>query len=182
MNQNIEKLIESLPKKKNSIKSKLLNQSYFLRSTEFNKTIIYKSEVEFNSKDSNKGILLIIGLACLFISIRFKDSEHFITMLILSIIGFLGNIIFLNCRKGNTIRINKTGFEIENTKFDWNDIYDFGVLIKPNKYMNVYHLILFSNLYGKKEYNLFSFKNKEAKIVETMIFFKDKFNSEIDIS
>lgn len=45
MNTDFEKQIENLPKKRNSIKDKLFNKDYFLRSTEFNTSTIDKDEI-----------------------------------------------------------------------------------------------------------------------------------------
>ena len=78
MKVDFEKQIESLPKKKNSFKEKLFNQSYFLRSSEFSSSTINKEEIVFDSKKSNIGLLLMVGLPCVFISLKFisyKKSE-----------------------------------------------------------------------------------------------------------
>ena len=47
MNTDFEKQIENLPKKGNSIKDKLFNKDYFLRSTEFGVSNIDKEEIIF---------------------------------------------------------------------------------------------------------------------------------------
>ena len=66
MNIDFEKQIENLPKKGNSIKDKLFNKDYFLRSTKFGISTIEKEEIIFDTKKSNNGTLIIIGLAILF--------------------------------------------------------------------------------------------------------------------
>jgi len=45
MNIDFEKQIENLPKKGNSLKDKLFNKDYFLRSKEFNTSTIDKEEI-----------------------------------------------------------------------------------------------------------------------------------------
>ncbi len=45
MNTDFEKQIENLPKKDNSIKDKLFNKDYFLRSTEFGVSTTEKEEI-----------------------------------------------------------------------------------------------------------------------------------------
>ncbi len=66
MNIDFEKQIENLPKKGNSIKDKIFNKDYFLRSTEFGVSTIDKEEIIFDTKKSNNGTLIIIGLAIVF--------------------------------------------------------------------------------------------------------------------
>ena len=119
MNTDFEKQIENLPKKGNSIKDKLFNKDYFLRSTEFGVSTTEKEEIIFDTKKSNNGTLIIIGLAILFICFRFKDSDNFIPILIFSGIGMIANLVYLKFRKSKLIKINLLGFEIENIKFEW---------------------------------------------------------------
>ncbi|RTL13397.1 MAG: hypothetical protein EKK56_05475 [Flavobacteriaceae bacterium] len=182
MNTDFEKQIENLPKKGNSLKDKLFNKDYFLRSTEFGVSTIEKEEIIFDTKKSNNGTLIIIGLAILFICFRFKDSDNFIPILIFSGIGMIANIIYLKFRKSKLIKINLSGFEIENIKFEWDDIYDFGALVKPNKYITYYELIIFSKSKGKKVYSLFSFQSDKDEILKNLNYFKEKFETNKTIS
>jgi hypothetical protein len=177
MNIDFEKQIENLPKKGNSIKDKLFNKDYFLRSTEFGVSNIDKEEIIFDSKKSNNGTLIIIGLAILFICFRFKDSDNFIPILIFSGIGMIANIIYLKFRKSNLIKINLSGFEIENIKYEWNDIYDFGALVKPSRHITYYELMIFSKAKGKKTYSLFSFQSDKDEILKNLNYFKKKFEN-----
>jgi len=177
MNIDFEKQIENLPKKGNSIKDKLFNKDYFLRSTEFGVSNIDKEEIIFDSKKSNNGTLIIIGLAILFICFRFKDSDNFIPILIFSGIGMIANIIYLKFRKSNLIKINLSGFEIENIKYEWNDIYDFGALVKPSRHITYYELMIFSKAKGKKTYSLFSFQSDKDDILKNLNYFKKKFEN-----
>lgn len=177
MNTDFEKQIENLPKKGNSIKDKLFNKDYFLRSTEFGVSTIEKEEIIFDTKKSNNGTLIIIGLAILFICFRFKDSDNFIPILIFSGIGMIANIIYLKFRKSKLIKINLSGFEIENIKYEWDDIYDFGALVKPTRHITYYELIIFSKAKGKKTYSLFSFQSDKDEILKNLNYFKKKFET-----
>jgi hypothetical protein len=177
MNSDFEKQIENLPKKGNSLKVKLFSKDYFLRSSEFGLSSIDKEEITFNSKKSNIGLLMIIGLAFLFISYRFKDSDYFIIIVLLLAIAMIANVIYLINRKNELIKINTLGFEIEKTNFDWNDIYDFGALVKANRHLTYYELIIFSDSKGKKVYNLFSFQSDKDDILKNLNYFKKRFES-----
>lgn len=177
MNTDFEKQIENLPKKGNSIKDKLFNKDYFLRSTEFGISTINKEEIIFDTKKSNNGTLIIIGLAIVLICFRFKDSDNFIPILIFSGIGMIANLVYIKFRKSNLIKINLSGFEIENIKFEWDDIYDFGALVKPNKYITYYELIIFSKSKGKKVYSLLSFQSDKDEILKNLNYFKKKFET-----
>ena len=182
MKVDFEKQIESLPKKKNSFKEKLFNQSYFLRSSEFSSSTINKEEIVFDSKKSNIGLLLMVGLPCVFISLKFKDSYVFYPIIIFIIIAMLFNFIYLNNRKRKIIKIDNSGFEIENIKFDWDDIYDFGIMVKPNRYITYYELLVFSSSKGKKVYNLFSFQSEKDDILMNLNYFKKKYETNKNIS
>ena len=182
MNTDFEKQIENLPKKGNSIKDKLFNKDYFLRSTEFGVSTTEKEEIIFDTKISNNGTLIIIGLAIVLICLRFKDSDNFIPILIFSGIVMIANLVYLNFRKSKLIKINLSGFEIENIKFEWDDIYDFGALVKPNRYITYYELIIFSKSKGKKVYNLFSFQSDKDDILKNLNYFKGKFEINKNIS
>ena len=182
MNIDFEKQIENLPKKGNSIKDKIFNKDYFLRSTEFGISTIGKEEIIFDTKKSNNGTLIIIGLAIVFICLRFKDSDNFIAILIFSGIGMIANIIYMIFRKSNLIKINLSGFEIENIKFEWSDVYDFGVLVKPNRYITYYELIIFSKTKGKKVYSLFNFQSDKDEILKKLNYFREKFETNKNIS
>ena len=177
MNTDFEKQIENLPKKGNSIKDKLFNKDYFLRSTEFGVSTTEKEEIIFDTKKSNNGTLIIIGLAIVLICLRFKDSDNFIPILIFSGIVMIANLVYLKFKKSKLIKINLSGFEIENIKFEWDDIYDFGALVKPNKYITYYELIIFSKSKGKKVYNLFSFQSDKDEILKNLNYFKKKFET-----
>ena len=182
MTIDFEKQIENLPKKGNSIKDKIFNKDYFLRSTEFGVSTIDKEEIIFDTKKSNNGTLIIIGLAILFVCLRFKDRDNFIPILIFSGIGMIANIIYLKFRKSNLIKINLSGFEIENIKFEWGDVYDFGVLVKPNRYITYYELIIFSKSKGKKVYSLFNFQSDKDEILKKLNYFREKFETNKNIS
>ena len=117
-----------------------------------------------------------------FICLRFKDSDNFIAILIFSGIGMIANIIYLKFRKSNLIKINLSGFEIENIKFEWSDVYDFGVLVKPNRYITYYELIIFSKTKGKKVYSLFSFQSDKDEILKNLNYIKEKFETNKSIS
>lgn len=182
MNIDFEKQIENLPKKGNSIKDKLFNKDYFLRSTEFGASTIDKEEIIFDSKKSNNRTLIIIGLAIVFICFRFKGSDNFIPILIFSGIGMIANIIYLKLRKNKLIKINLSGFEIENIKFEWDDIYDFGVLVKPTRHITYYELIIFSKSKGKKVYSLYNYQSDKDDILKNLNYFKKKFETNKNIS
>jgi hypothetical protein len=177
MNADFEKQIENLPKKGNSIKDKLFNKDYFLRSTEFGVSTLDKDEIIFDSKNSNNGSLIVIGFASLFICFRFIDTDHFIPMLLFLGIGILANLVYFKYRKNKFIKINLIGFEIENTKFEWNDVYDFGALVKPSRHITYYELMIFSNSKGKKSYNLYVFQSDKDDILKNLNYFKKKFEA-----
>lgn len=182
MNIDFEKQIENLPKKGNSIKDKLFNKDYFLRSAEFGVSNIDKEEIIFDSKKSNLGNFLLAGSAAVFVALRFK--EPIVIYLIISVVIIvmtLGYFFTLN-RNHKIIKINSLGFEIENIKFEWDDVYDFGVLVKPNRYITYYELIIFSNSKGKKVYSLYRFQNDKGDILKNLNYFRDKFEKSKSIS
>ena len=80
-------------------------------------------------------------------------------------------------RKSKQIKIDKIGFEIENIKYDWDDIYDFGALVKPSRHITYYELIIFSKSKGKKVYSLFSFQSDKDEILKNLNYFKKKFET-----
>lgn len=178
MNTDFERQIEILPKKGNSLKDKLFSKDYFLRSSEYSISTIEKDVIDFNDKNSITYILMTIGFGCLFlIRFKIKDSFLFYPMLIFVIIAVIANFIYLKTKKRKIIRISNSYLEIENVKFEWNDIYDFGLMVKPNRYMTYHELIVFSYSRGRKTYNLFNFQNQEDDIMKNLNYFKKKFES-----
>lgn len=178
MNADFERQINNLPKKGNSLKDKFFNKDYFLRSSEYSISTIEKDVIEFNDKNSITYILMTVGFGCLFIiRLKMKESFLFYPMIIFVTIAIIANFIYLKTKKRKTIRITNSEIEIENVKFEWNDIYDFGLMVKPNRYMTFHELIVFSYSRGKKTYNLFSFQNQEDEIMKNLNYFKKKFES-----
>jgi len=177
MNIDFEKQIENLPKKGNSLKDKLFNKDYFLRSKEFNTSTIDKEEIIFESKKSSIGNFVLAGTAAIGVSFRFKESIITYSAIIIIVIVMALGYFFTLKRKSKLIKINLSGFEIENIKFEWDDIYDFGALVKPNKYITYYELIIFSKSKGKKVYSLFSFQSDKDEILKNLNYFKEKFET-----
>ena len=177
MNTNFEKQIENLPKKGNSLKDKLFNKDYFLRSTEFGISTINKEEIIFDNKKSTLGNFLLAGIAAVFVTLRFKEPIVIYSIISIIVIVMILGYFFTSNRKNKIIKINLLGIEIENITFLWNDIYDFGVLVKPSRYITYYELIIFSNSKGKKVFNLFSFQNDKDDIIKNLNYFKNKFES-----
>ena len=182
MNIDFEKQIENLPKKGNSIKDKLFNKDYFLRSTEFNTSTIDKEEIIFESKKSSIGNFVLAGTAAIGISFRFKESIITYSAIIIIVIVMILGYFFTLKRKSKLIKIDKLGFEIENIKYEWDDIYDFVALVKPTRHITYYELIIFSKLKGKKVYSLFSFQSDKDEILKNLNYFKEKFETNKTIS
>jgi len=172
---NFERQIENLPKKGSGIKDLFFNKDYFLRSTEFETSAIEKEQITFSNKTSNSKILITTALACFFICFRFKEKDIFISMLLFTGISLIVCFIFLKNKKEKIIKINNLEIEIENSKFDWRDIYDFGVLAKPNKYYTYHELIIFSHSKGKKNFNLYGFQSDTNEILKNINYFKKKY-------
>ena len=182
MNTDFEKQIENLPKKGNSIKDKLFNKDYFIRSTEFGVSTTEKEEIIFESKKSSIGNFVLAGTAAIGVSFRFKESIITYSAIIIIIIVMTLGYFFTLKRKSKQIKIDKIGFEIENIKYDWDDIYDFGALVKPSRHITYYELIVFSKAKGKKTYSLFSFQSDKDEILKNMNYFNKKFETNKSIS
>ncbi|GAA4051822.1 hypothetical protein [Flavobacterium chungnamense] len=177
MNENFDKTIDSFPKKGNFITNNLLNKPYFLLSSEFTNSAVNENEVFFKSSQSNKSLLLIIGISCLIISLKFKNSLFYYPLLIFIALAMAFNFFYLKNKKVKTIKISDFNIEIENVKYEWSEIYAFGVMVNPNRYLTYYTLIIFSNLKGKKEHNLFSFQSQQDDIIKKMNYFREKYLS-----
>ncbi len=177
MNIDFEKQIENLPKKGNSLKDKLFNKDYFLRSKEFNTSTIDKEEIIFESKKSSIGNFVLAGTAAIGVSFRFKESIITYSAIIIIVIVMALGYFFTLKRKSKLIKIDKLGFEIENIKYEWDDIYDFGALVKPTRHITYYELIIFSKAKGKKTYSLFSFQSDKDEILKNLNYFKKKFET-----
>ena len=175
MNTDFENQIENLPKKGNSIKDKLFNKDYFLRSTEFGVSTLDKDEIIFDSKNSNLGNFILAGTAAIFVSFRFKEPIATYSAIIIIVIVIVLGYFFTLKRKNKAIKIDKIGFEIENTKFEWNDVYDFGLLVKPTRHLTNFDLMIFSNSKGKKSYNLYAFQSDKDDILKNLNYFKKRF-------
>ena len=111
MNTDFEKQIENLPKKGNSIKDKLFNKDYFLRSTEFGVLITEKEEIIFESKKSSIGNFVLAGTAAIGVSFRFKESIISYSAIIIILIVMTLGYFFTLKRKSKQIKIDKIGFE-----------------------------------------------------------------------
>ncbi|WP_445714411.1 hypothetical protein [Flavobacterium sp.] len=182
MNTDFEKQIENLPKKGNSIKDKLFNKDYFLRSSEFGISTIDKEKIIFDSKKSSLGNFVLAGTAAIVVSFRFKESIVTYSAIIIIVIAMTLGYFFTLKRKSKVIKINKIGFEIENIKFEWDDIYDFGALVKPTRHITYYELIIFSKTKGKKVYSLYNYQSERDDILKNLNYFKEKFETNKNIS
>jgi hypothetical protein len=170
MKGDFQKQIDNLSKKGGFISSK----PYFIGSSEFSNSNNSDNEIEFKSTNSNNSLLIIIGIVSLVLSLRFKESIFFYPLLIFIAITMTINFIYLKTKKVKTIKINSLGFEIDNIKYNWDEVHDFSVKVNPNKYLTFYHLIIFSNSKGKKEHNLFSFQSQQDNIINNLNCFREK--------
>jgi len=138
---------------------------------------LIKKKLYFESKKSSIGNFVLAGTAAIGVSFRFKESIITYSAIIIIVIVMALGYFFTLKRKSKLIKINLSGFEIENIKFEWDDIYDFGALVKPNKYITYYELIIFSKSKGKKVYSLFSFQSDKDEILKNLNYFKEKFET-----
>ncbi len=166
MNTDFERQIENLSKKGNTIKDKLLNKDFFLRSTEFGVSTVEKEEIVFNSKKSNFVNYLLSGFVAIFVAFKFKEPVVTYSVICIIIVVLIIGYSFSLIKKSKIIKMNYLSVEIENSKFEWNDIYDFGVLVKPSRYITYYELLIFSNSKGKKVFNLYSFQKDKDNIIK----------------
>lgn len=175
-NPEIEKLIENQPKQKNVIDF-LFDSPYFVRSTEYVSTIEEYSEViVFNNKESNKFIYVIIGFITFIIGCRGIEDVN-CRYIAFGLLLFLLLFAWYNkTRKLEEIKISEEGIEINKTKYFWNQIYDYGLTIVPRNKTSDCYLEIFTISGAKLSFGLYNYISPDG-IIETMNFFRNRFNS-----
>ena len=177
INPIIESEIEKYPKKLNFVINDFLGASYFIRSKEISANDlrnlnekIYKSDFEF---------LLLIICICFF-GVIYSLLVHEYTfnliaiqflLLVLLLVGFI-----YYWRKVDILKINKNGLESNKELINWNQIYDYGFTIEPKHKSSKYYLEIFMITSKKERFGLCNYSNPE-EIIETMNFFKNRYNS-----
>lgn len=176
-NSELEKLIEKQPKKQLSVIDFVFNNPYFVRSTEYGSTIEnYREEIVFNNKDSNNFIYFVFGFITLIFGFR-AIEDVFSRYIVLGLLLCLLLLFWYNrTRKLEEIKINEEGIEINKTKYFWNQIYDYGFTIEPKHKSSNYYLEIFTIVGEKVSYGLYNYSNSD-EIIETMNFFRNRYNS-----
>lgn len=67
---------------------------------------------------------------------------------------------------------------IENSKYFWDQIYDYGFTIVPKQNTSDYYLEIFTQTGVKLSFGLYNYTEPDA-IIETMNFFRNRYNSKI---
>ena len=176
-NSEIEKLIEKQPKQKNIVIDFLFDTPYFVRSTEYVSTIEeYREEIVFTNKDASKFIYVVLGFVIFILGFRAIEdvSSRYLVigLLLILVLVFLYN----KTRKLEEIKISEVGIEIENTKYLWDQIYDYGFTIVPKHKTSDYYLEIFTITGVKLSFGLYNYSNPDG-IIETMNFFRNRYNS-----
>lgn len=79
-------------------------------------------------------------------------------------------------RQKIVITITSSGVELNTSFYNWNEIYEYGLLITLKHNYESYVLLLFLKNETKFSFELNEFNNPE-EIIETMNFFRNKFIS-----
>lgn len=176
-NPELENLINKQSKPANKVIDFIFSNPYFVRSSEYDSIIKrYQEEIVFTNKESNNFIYFVLTFITLIIG--FKAIEEVSSRYLFFI--FLGIILLFfwynSTRKLKQIKISEKGIEIEESKYFWNQIYDYGFTIVPKHNTSDYYLEIFTQTGVKLSFGLYDFKEPDA-IIETMNFFRNKYNS-----
>lgn len=179
-NSEIEKLIEKQPKQKNMVIEFLFDTPYFVRSSEYVSTIEkYSEEIVFTNKDASKFIYVVLGFITLIFGFRAIEdvSSRYLVLVFLLILVLV--FWYNKTRKLEEIKISEEGIEIENTKYFWDQIYDYGFTIVPKHKSSDYYLEIFTMTGVKLTFGLYNYSNLDG-IIETMNFFRNRYHSKRD--
>lgn len=176
-NPEIEKLIEKQPKKKLSVTDLFFDNPYFVRSKEYGSIIKnYSKEIVFNNTGSDKYIYFIFGFMIFIFGFR-AIEDIFSRYIILGLLVVLTLLVWYNkTKKIEEIKISEAGIEINKTQHSWNQIYDYGFTVEPKQKNSNYHLEIFMTTGKKERFGLYNYSNPE-EIIETMNFFRNRYNS-----
>ena len=176
-NAELEKLIEKQPKKKLSVVDSIFDNPYFVRSKEYGSTIEnYSEEIVFNNTSSDKYIYFVFGFMIFIFGFR-AIEDVFSRYLVFGLLVVLILLVWYNkTKKIEEIKISKAGIEINKTQYFWNQIYDYGFTIEPKHKSSKYYLEIFMITSKKERFGLCNYSNPE-EIIETMNFFKNRYNS-----
>lgn len=176
-NPELEKLIEKQPKQKNMVIKFLFDTPYFVRSTEYVSTIEeYREEIVFTNKEASKFIYVVFGFVIFIFGFRAIEdvSSRYLVLVFLLVLALV--FWYNKTRKLEEIKISEEGIEIENTKYFWNQIYDYGFTIVPKHKSSDYYLEIFTMTGVKLSFVLYNYSNLDS-IIETMNFFRNRYNS-----
>lgn len=176
-NSELEKLIEKQPKKKFSVIDFVFSNPYFVRSTEYGSTIEnYSEEIVFNNTGYDNYIYFVFVFVIFIFGFR-AIEDVFSRYFVLGLLLVLMLIVWYNkTKKIEEIKISEARIEINKTKYFWNQIYDYGFTIEPKHKSSTYYLEIFTIVGEKVRFGLYSYSNPE-EIIETMNFFRNRYNS-----
>ena len=174
--KEFEIFIENLPKKRNFITHQIFFKPFYKKSTYFKtKNIDGVSEIIFKNNQINYFVLVFLLASAIFSILNFDKSDDKFYIGIGIIIFVFSIVLYTKFKKHKIIKINENGFFINNEIFYWKDIYDYGLYTQYKPKNSYYCIYLFSFEKGIKSYDFSEFNLK--KIIETMNFFKNRYNS-----
>lgn len=111
----------------------------------------------------------------MFSLLNFNKSDDKFYIGISIIIFVFSIVLYTKFKKHKIIKINENDFFISNEIFYWKDIYDYGIYAQYKPRNSSYYIYLFSFEKKIKSYDVSDFHFK--KIIETMNFFRNRYNS-----
>ncbi len=174
--KEFEIFIENLPKKRNFITHQIFFEPFYTKSTYFKtKKTDNVPEIIFKNNQINYLVVAITLIFAVFSLLNFNKSDDKFYIGIGIIIFVFSIVLYTKFKKHKIIKINENGFFISNEIFYWKDIYDYGIYAQYKPRNSSYYIYLFSFEKKIKSYDVSDFHFK--KIIETMNFFRNRYNS-----
>ena len=177
LNENIEIEIQKLNQKESSFIDYIFSNPYFKRSTQFSSILSnFKETIVFENTGLKKYLLFIVGFVVLILGLISIENQAFLLYFFILILLEASIFLYYKLRQRIVIKITISGVELNTSFYNWNEVYEYGFLITPKHEYESYILILFFKNETKFSFGLNEFNNPE-EIIETMNFFRNKFNS-----
>lgn len=165
--KNFQLIIESLPKKRNFLTHEILHKPFFVKSENFESlTTKYPEELIFRDNEINYFFAFFPFAMCFLVIFKCdlqSDNFYFSIGIIVFLLSLMINLKF---KRHRLIIINKKGFKIDNDKFLWEDIYDYGVFVSFGYRKKTQVIYIFSIDRGLKKYDISGFH--QIEIMKTL--------------